>query len=308
MAQKHGIYGFCFYHYYFLGKKLLNRPAELILENQDINMNFCFSWANHDWQRTWFGRSKEILLKQEYGEKNDWISHFEYLLPFFKDSRYMKVENKPIFLIYDSLAIGKCKELMECWNALAKKNGFTGVYFIQTLTGGEIDNRKIQFDAVCEFEPFYTTNHRMTKIFYQWKRGKTLLRRLYNKIKKDSEVIELFLNYDLIYKSLLLRRPKGNVRIIPGAFVDWDNSPRKQYDSTVFKNVSPEKFKEYLYRQLIKCKQQYKSEFLFLNAWNEWGEGTYLEPDEQYGYAYLEAVKSAIEKVDGNFLLINATA
>ena len=124
LAQKYGIYGFCYYHYWFNGKKLLEKPAEEILRLGKPSLPFCFSWANESWSRTWYSSKKEVLLKQEYGAEKEWESHFNYLLPFFKDERYIKVDNKPLFLIYKPSLILELDRMISFWEKLAIKEGF----------------------------------------------------------------------------------------------------------------------------------------------------------------------------------------
>lgn len=136
LARKYGIYGFCFYHYWFNGKLLLEKPSQNLLANKDIELRFCFSWANEPWARTWDGKNREVLMPQEYGGENEWKKHFEYLLPFFKDNRYIRVNGKPMFLIYKSASIAKCEDMMLYWQKLAKDAGLTGIHFVETLKNG----------------------------------------------------------------------------------------------------------------------------------------------------------------------------
>lgn len=146
LARQYGIYGFCFYHYYFKnGRKILERPAENLLRWRDILLRYCFSWANMSWVRTWHNFTirgswaskfeqyvegeSSVLLEQKYGEEADWIAHFNYLLPFFKDERYIKIDDKPFFVFHEISDIACITEMTSCWRTLAKKNGFSDMFF-----------------------------------------------------------------------------------------------------------------------------------------------------------------------------------
>lgn len=306
LLEKYNIYGLCFYHYWFKdGKKLLEKPAELLLQNANINMNFCFSWANEPWTRTWDGKSGEIIMPQEYGAEKEWQAHFEYLLPFFKDKRYIKVEGKPVFLLYKSSDIPQLEKKLAFWQLLAKKNGLPGVYLINTLRTKD-DISKVQsfnqdtFSAHVEFEPRYSLLNapKMYKLKkYSYKRTRKTLDK-FIKIKKP---INLADNYDKIVQLSLSKKKLENVNTIPGAFVEWDNTPRVGKNGSYIKGFTIEKFKEYMNLKIEKGITEYKSPFLFINAWNEWAEGTYLEPDEKYGYSKLEILKELSEKMDKKY-------
>ncbi|MBU5455562.1 glycosyltransferase WbsX family protein [Caproiciproducens sp. MSJ-32] len=296
LAKKYGIYGFCYYHYWFKGKKLLEKPAEEILKLKSPKLPFCFSWANEPWTRAWDGREKEVLMPQDYGDKNDWVEHFNYLLPFFKDERYIKIDNKPMFLIYRSASIPCCDEMIELWNDFAVKNGFNGIYFIKTLNSFEIDTKNKNFNAQVEFEPMFTLVH-------DYGVSKKIIRKMKSLLRNSINFKNyLFLNiedYDYVWQRIIKRKRNYQLTTYLGAFVDWDNSPRKGTKATIFKGSNPEKFKNYFKEQVKKSKQN-GTEFLFINAWNEWAEGTYLEPDKKYGFAYLEAIKEVLLEHEQN--------
>jgi len=151
LAKQNNIFGFCYYHYYFEGKKLLEKPLENLLRRKDLDFPFCISWANHNWTRTWDGKEKKILMKQGYGNEKTWHEHFQYLLPFFQDKRYIKINNKPIFIIFWSSQFDKIDEMIELWNHLAKENGFDGMYFIEMLNHNQKKATSNLSSAVIEF-------------------------------------------------------------------------------------------------------------------------------------------------------------
>lgn len=290
IAKEHGVYGFCYYHYWFRGKKLLEKPIEEVLKNQSPDFPFCFSWANEPWTRTWDGQAKHVLMDQDYGDRDDWTAHFNYLLPFFKDKRYIRIENKPVFIIYRSASIPKCDKMLLMWDNLAKKNGLYGIYFITTLTSFKLDKLNKHFDAQIEFEPMYTYSHDYDISQKIIRKIKTLFRK-YLKLKRP-----IFLNrisYDYLWKKMITRK-KGVSKTFLGAFVDWDNSSRKGTEAFIVTGTSPEKFEKYLKVQIQRARTIYKTDFVFINAWNEWAEGTYLEPDKKNGFKYLNAIKNAL--------------
>ncbi|TKH45924.1 glycosyl transferase [Paenibacillus terrae] len=283
LAKSYGIYGFCYYHYWFKGKLLLETPLQQVLASNHPDLPFCLSWANEPWTRIWDGgeNEKNILMPQEYGDEEDWREHFQYLLKIFSDSRYILIKDKPVFLIYRPENIPRCREMLVLWNKLARENGLPGIYFVQTLGGFPIE-KQAGFDASVEFEPHYTFAHGG-----DW--------RIWNYLRiKDQQ--HLTFDYDYVWSLILNRshRREGEP-IFTGAFVDWDNTPRRQIDGVSCIGAAPHKFEWYLTRQLERTERLYQSEFLFINAWNEWGEGAYLEPDTRHGHAYLQAVRNALD-------------
>jgi hypothetical protein len=294
IAKEYGIYGFCFYHYWFKGKKLLEKPIELFIQNDELESPFCLSWANVPWTRTWYDEEKTVLMPQDYGDEKDWKEHFDYLLQMFNDERYIKIDNKPVFLIYNSSEIEQCNEMMRFWTKLAKKNGFPGIYFINTLTSFPLGKKDLDFDAQVQFEPGFTLRHEMNKIWRIKRKIVVASRRIFRKYGIYNSVENLF-DYDKFYK-LILRSKKNNTKIKTylSVFPDWDNTPRRGFASSIYLNSTPEKFEKFLTEQIKNSKKYYNSDILFINAWNEWGESAYLEPDKRYEFKYLEAVKNAL--------------
>ncbi len=292
LVNDYGMYGLCFYHYWFNGKLLLEKPAELLLENKDINLKFCFSWANEPWSRTWSGNNKQVLISQSYGDKSEWKAHFNYLLPFFNDGRYIKEDNRPMFLIYRSLSIPCCKEMMEMWEELAKEAGFKGMHFVETLRGDEEDKRDLPFKAKVEFEPRRSINPR-NYIYITYGRIRRRVLKLTNKIFGTSFPLEPVIKYEEATKgSLEMLSPVGTYG---GVFVGWDNTARRGLASTIVLPPSKEEFYEYLKKKVKITKEIYQTDYVFVNAWNEWAEGTYLEPDETHKFEYLEMIKKIVD-------------
>ncbi|WP_086931423.1 glycosyltransferase WbsX family protein [Agarilytica rhodophyticola] len=286
LADKHNVHGFCFYHYWFKGKKLLEKPAELFLSSPDIGGRLCFSWANETWSRTWNGTDKDILIKQSYGEENDWLDHIRYLIPFFKDERYIKVNGRPMFLIYNISKIKKFEDMINVWNRELDAEGLLPIHVVETLNSFNLGVKSDLIDAQVEFEPWYTIRN-------DWKL------RLLMKIKRT--VRSVFRKYDEIprifhstipYNRLVSRSLERDVSrsIYKGLFPDWDNSARKSHlkNSTIVSGASPDKFGDAIFAMNKLASEGSSGEYIFVNAWNEWAEGAYLEPDTKYGTQYLE--------------------
>lgn len=285
VAEKYNIDGMIFYHYYFRGKKLLEKPIELLLQHKDIPMNFFFCWANHSWYRSWEG-SKELLLKQEYGLEKDWEIHFQYLIKFFLDERYEKINNKPLLLIYDNTFEEK-KRLLEYFNRRCIDYGFSGICTIEQCNGYSNEQvsksleqtyKTSEFIAIrepaeCRIEYIHNTKYILSRI--RKKLGKIMdFNRQHFVEKYDGNKM-----YDI-----MIEKFPNNKTVIPGLFFEWDNTPRHSYRGYVITPPSKEKFMEYM--DTIK-----ESEYVFINAWNEWCEGMMLEPTKSNGYKYLEWLK-----------------
>jgi lipopolysaccharide biosynthesis protein len=281
LAKNHGVDAFCFYHYWFDGKLLLEKPIENFLKRKELNIPFCLSWANEPWTRTWDGKEKEILINQSYTGQNDIVSHIKYILPFFKDDRYIKIENKPLFLVYRTNNIKYLDQLIDVWNSVARDEGFDGVYFCETLTGFQRRKHSPITNGMVYMEPMWLVG----------KKSKFMkLLTVKHGILKQNRIE----NYDKIWNKIIIEE-EVNENAFCGAFVDWDNSPRKKEKNLVFAGSTPEKFEYYLGMQYEKAKKA-NSPYIFVNAWNEWAEGTYLEPDTYYQTKYLEAIKKVKER------------
>lgn len=288
LMKKYGIDGQCMYHYWFKdGKQILEKPAEILLASKDIDMPFCFCWANQSWANSWSAvkgtnvwcKDREtmekdsgnngLLLEQQYGEKSDWEEHFNYLLPFFKDDRYVKEDGKPLFVLYQTRFIDVLQNMREYWNQLAKQNGFEGIFFIGANCG---DNKYV--DEILYPAPQF------------------VLQEFKNSNNSYSEM--RVLDYDKIWKHIIvnaLNNSDGNY----GAFVGYDDSPRRGEKGHIIENATPKSFAENL-SKIIAINNYHKKSITFINAWNEWGEGMHLEPDVKWGESFLEAVLYAKNK------------
>lgn len=286
LMKKYGIDAQCIYHYWFRdGRQILEKPAQNLLQWRDVYMPFCFCWANESWARTWSRISNKnpwantfekkrglndsgILLEQKYGEEGQWKQHFEYLIDFFKDDRYIKIDNKPVFVIYKAALIPCLAEMTKKWNQWAREYGFAGVYIIGA-NGNQASEKSL--DEILYHEP----QHTMSIFDYR---------------KKDRTNIQI-LDYDEVWEEIL-NFYSTSKKVIYGGFVDYDDTPRRGKEGIIVENADPERFKVYL-AELIAKNIANGNDMIFINAWNEWGEGMYLEPDQKYGEKYLDAVRYA---------------
>ena len=307
LAKRYGIFGFCYYHYWFKdGKKLLEKPAEQMLANKAVDLPFCFSWANENWSRNWDGGNREIIARQDYGGKADWEAHFRYLIPFFRDERYITVRGKPLFIIYKPEEIVDVYQMCAYWRKRAVEEGFPGLClaFQFPTYYADIFYRDDVFDYRIAFEPVYSRN------LERWKQPGSskkvqLLRRLlgenavsaYRKHRGQSappgaksKSLSLYF-YEETWDNIL--NAAWTPELLPGALVDWDNTPRNKH-GVAYAGFSVEAFENGM-RRLIERARAENKPMLFINAWNEWGEGAFLEPDEKYGFAKLEAIEHALK-------------
>lgn len=304
IAKKYGIYGFCYYHYWFDGHMLMEKPMELMLENKEVDLPFCICWANENWTKAWAQHSRKVLIAQTYGDRKDWERHFNYLLPFFKDKRYIYKDGMPVFVIYRPELIPTLRPMLELWDQLAKQNGLKGIVYMyqqhdydhRTADTGDLFSYAIEYEPgrVRGYYPkFPKKEQQICSLKISFRRGLNLL---VNKLHlKQTKLSSVCYSYDDAWKRILALKPTDN-KLMPGAFVDWDNTPRYKSRASIFQGATPEKFERYLTQQICHARDDYKKDMIFMFAWNEWGEGGYLEPDEKYGYGMLEAVHNALDK------------
>ncbi len=295
LAKKYNIYGFCIYHYWFdEGKQLLEKPMEILLAHPEIDINYCICWANETWARNWYGQFNSVLMKQEYRGIKEYKAHFDYLLPFFKDKRYIKVDNKPMVNIYRCEDIEDLESFRLLWDDLARQNGFSGIYIVSARTGRKkIEARTHLIDAFYNFEPGYTRNHIETFCDLFLERVWTIFAKGMNKFFKTN-IVENKVDARKVYFRMKEQNRQLEKPVYPGVFVKWDNTPRRGKKGIVYFHTAPNLFGEQLkYILQFNNKMCVDNEFIYINAWNEWGEGCYLEPDESDKYSYLEEVKKA---------------
>lgn len=313
LAKKYGIYGFCYYHYWFNGKMLLEKPMEQMLANKKVDIPFCICWANEAWSKRWVGEGRKVLIKQFYGKEKEWIEHYNYFSKFFKDERYIFDNGMPVIVIYKPGIIPCMKDMLICWENCAKKDGFKGLTkmcVINNPNSSKLDENVYLFDYLINWEPVMSMSSDETSFldplktlrrnFLNWGSIKTgidlyqysiidKLRSMKNKKKNNS-----FVDFETVAKTSLNRKPvlKNN---IPGGFLRLDNSPRYGNNGSGTKNENPEIFKKYLIDLIKNTKDVYEKDYIFFYAWNEWAEGGFLEPETIHKMEYLEAIKESLE-------------
>jgi lipopolysaccharide biosynthesis protein len=309
LAKAHGISAFCHYHYWFDGRSLLSRPTDLFLANKDIDFQFCLAWANETWSRRWDGQDHQILIEQTHPPtKASWGRHFDRLIGAWTDERALRVDGKPVFLIYRPYKIAQLPSMLDYWQERARAHGLDGIHFVCMVQSYFPPWEHLKhFDAAMLFQPFEAAQAIAdaappTHVPLWRTLGGKVLDRLPFAVRDPIQNITQAstrprrLDYDATWERILARPTDKHVPVYPGAFVDWDNTARYRRRATIFRGAAPEKLEGYLRRLVDKVAREAIGEpLVFINAWNEWAESAYLEPDERYGLAYLEAVRRALE-------------
>jgi lipopolysaccharide biosynthesis protein len=291
LAREAGLTGFCYYHYWFQGKRLLHRPIDEVLAARRPDFPFCLCWANENWTRRWDGMETEILLQQTYSAEDD-LNHIEALLPFFKDRRYITVEGKPLFLVYKASKHPDIRAALDLWRRKAAQNGLPGLF----LCNVEIDlpdhgfGPQHGFDASVEFAPDWVFLPRCNRDSFFWKALGRLGVKCKNSIRHSV--------YD--YADLagrMMAKPPAPYPLLPCVTPSWDNSARRKRYARIFHGSTPEKYEQWLATVIQRERQRPGGKGLvFINAWNEWAEGNHLEPCQKWGRQYMEATRRALEQ------------
>ncbi|RMA57976.1 glycosyltransferase WbsX family protein [Ulvibacter antarcticus] len=303
LAKEYGVDGFIYYQYWFSSKKmLLQRPSEEMLKSKSPDLPFCFCWANETWKGIWHGLDNpEVLIEQEYEGKEGYTAYFNYLLPFFQDSRYIKVANMPMFHIYRIGDIPDLEVFTNTFNALAKKAGFDGIYFVATVNADH--------DSILKNDAIY--GQVGLDVFLKMRYGnknqfskESLLGKVENRIKKAVSTSNkvgvrkkpLLFDYADGVAHLNIKFP--NKKYISCVFPNWDNSARSGKKSLIFKNADPKAWQKHLQIAVDELKENPENpKFVVIKSWNEWAEGNHLEPDKKFGRQWLEAVKAVKDKI-----------
>lgn len=285
LMKDYGLTGMIYYHYYFCGRKLLEKPAENLLGWEDIQQPFFFCWANHSWRKTWNGTS-ELLVEQTYGSEKDWEDHFQYLLPFFQDKRYEKINNKPVFMFFEPNFAVK-KEIVNYFNGRCKDYGFRGIFIINTAF-----NAQDLVEINSKVEEIWYLREPSTSTTLYIDSLQSIPHIIISRLRKiiSSKYVNKY-NGDTLLKART--GFVSGIKYIPGVFFGWDNTPRHGSRGEIINSPSKNSFMKYM--DSIK-----DSEYVFVNAWNEWCEGMMLEPTKENGYKYLEWIKEWTDKNDKN--------
>lgn len=291
MAKECGIHGFCYYHYWFTGKRVLYEPLDRKINNPKEDLPFMMCWANENWTRVWNGADRDVLLKQEYSFEDDY-KHILHLIAYFKDDRYIKVNDKPIFVVYRPDLFPDIKKTISIWREEVKKVGFKDLYVgFANRYEFEYKIEKNGFDFAFEFQPKFWNTPKIESP------PRSLIKKVIRRIKKKLKIKVTSLVYYYDYATFSKKQVNLNFRnkIYPGITPMWDNAARRKDGAFILHNSTPEKYKNWL----IHIKENYHwdtvpEKFLFINAWNEWAEGNHLEPCQKWGTAYLEATKEIL--------------
>lgn len=279
MAKEYSIYGFCFYYYWFSGRRILEKPVDVFFEN-NIDFPFCFCWANENWTKRWDGGNNEVLLENEHSIEND-NRFIEDVIPYMKDKRYITYDGLPVIVVYRPDILTNSKETFKYWKAKAIEAGLPGL-FVANVAFYNIDNpNDWGADALVEFPP------------HQYLPNAFALR-------TPQITNSQFSGNIMDYRSVMtdsINRSHDDFLFIHSAMPSWDNTARRQNDPFTFVNSSPQLFEYWLRRQCVKttADPKNKEKFVFINAWNEWAEGAHLEPCLKYGHEHLKAVKRATQ-------------
>jgi hypothetical protein len=275
LAAQHGIDAFCYYHYWFEGRRLLGRPLDEVLRTKDPELPFCLCWANEDWRANWDGRTGEVLVQQRYSESDD-LDHIRWLLQVFRDERYLRVDGKPLMLVYRALDLPDPVRTTELWRREARREGVGELMLcrVNSFDDDHGDPRPLGFDAAVEFQPDWSVLWRLPA------RADT----------RPHSVVD----YATVVKAMLAK-PEPPWRRFPCVTPRWDNSPRKPDASYVLEGSTPELYGAWLSTLVEReMARGATDQLVFVNAWNEWGEGAHLEPCTSWGRAYLEAHRDAM--------------
>lgn len=311
LAKEYGIYGFCYYHYWFNGRRILERPLNEKMKNPKEDLPFMLCWANENWSRRWDGSENDILLEQKYSA-DDHRKHIEHLIPYFKDPRYIRIDGKVVFAIYRTNLIPDLENAIEIWRSVAKEHDVE-LYLIrfEGLVYNGKDFMKRGIDAATEFQPFSALSRmkensnvikglRDEKSFSAAKNS--ILARLATMNKKFSKKKQgsVYLYHDII-NAELSDKWRPNYKLFRCVNPSWDNTARKDKNYIVLHDSTPTMFKNWLKHKLkIFIPFSKEENLLFINAWNEWAEGNHLEPDRKQGVQYLEELRAAINENRGN--------
>lgn len=292
LAKEAGIAGFCYWHYWFgNGRRILERPFNEVIEFKKPDFPFCLAWANETWSGVWHGASDRVLLEQNYPGKQDYIDHFYEILPALMDSRYIRVNEKPLFLVYKPLDIPDIIEFSETFKKEAKKNGLDGIYLVATNVPDEWNPGENGFDAVVQnnVKNILKENNIFIKIKLAIAKN-IFFKKIYHKLFNRPILVFSFSNA----MKFFVKKTNSDFVSYEQIVTGWDNTPRSGLDGVVYTKYTPELFKKHVTEVLQKTKRN-KQDIVFIKSWNEWAEGNYLEPDNRYGGKFLKVLKEALQ-------------
>ena len=295
LAARYGIHGFCFYHYWFNGRRILERPVNEIWRSGQPEFPFCLCWANENWTRRWDGLENDVLLEQRYSEADD-LDHIRSLIPLFLDRRYIRVDDRPLFVVYRASQFPEPEKTTAIWRREAQCAGLKDLFLVRVesfLESG--DPRTIGFDSSLEFQPPWSLSIPRIPRRKWWHRQKL------GTIERGFSENAVFDYEELVRYALAV--PVPPFPRIPCVCPAWDNSPRRQQGAAIFVNSTPQIYERWLREVVNRRRASMTSKenssipwdsLVFINAWNEWAEGNHLEPCQKWGREYLEATRRAL--------------
>lgn len=311
MARGAGIEGFCYYHYWFGGKQLLQRPFNEVLQSGKPDFPFCLCWANHEWTtKTWQSKGdSRVIAEMCYLGDDDYKAHFNYVLPAMRDHRYITVDGKPIFVIYDPYKFADVSHFIGLWRLWAEQSGLPGIHFVAQMNTTSTIRRRA--DGTLErvlpnlessadvynhilalgFDAINSYGRHRAEMLYMGKYRKILSRFL----RQHFACMPVQkVNYPKVVSHFFVPEDKWE-NVYPTIIPQWDRSPRVGRRDVIYVNATPQHFQEHVKHalQVIKGKTE-DHRIIFMKSWNEWGEGNYVEPDIKYGHGYIEALKNAL--------------
>jgi capsular polysaccharide biosynthesis protein len=283
LAKQYGLHGFCFYHYWFAGRRLLDLPLRNWLASSELDFSFCLCWANENWTRRWDGLDDEILIGQKHSAEDD-LAFIADVAPALQDPRYIRVNGKPLLIVYRVPSLPEPKATAERWRQFARANGIGDLYLVSAQTFGTTDPRPYGFDAAVQFPPHSVRLGQYDPI----RKLEVLNPNFTGTVYRYADLVDAYVENS---------RPADYV-LFRSVTPSWDNDARKPGRGYTFHDSTPEIYAGWLEKALRLTKQHNVPEerLVFINAWNEWGEGAHLEPDRKYGYAYLQATADALRK------------
>ncbi len=286
LAQGYGVEAFLYWHYWFAGRRILEQPFNAVLKSGEPKFPFCLAWANHSWNSVWwFGKRGAKLLEQTYPGPEDDRAHFAYLLQAFSDERYLKVDGKALFYLWDPFAFPDLRRTTDLWRELAHAAGLKGLF----LVGRGLNPERLEASG-CDAAN-YEFVHRIRDLkprlplLGDWAyrfRVRRLLRR------------PIIYSYEEVLP-YLLKPGRALDHDYPTVVPNWDSTPRALYSGMVYRDATPELYGRHLRDALATVAHRpLEHRLLFVKSWNEWGEGNYLEPDRQNGRALLQATRAVV--------------
>lgn len=298
LAKAYGIHGFCYYHYWFTGKRLLERPFNEVLASGEPDFPFCLCWANENWTRRWDGLDKEILAEQIYSQDDD-LLHMQYLAQAFQDPRYIRIDGKPLFLVYKASQIPNPLATATTWRDEAHRLGVGDIFLVKVESGGESERNdpvEIGFDAAVEFQPDW---QQLGLPLQSGRRLWSIARKL--KLAESAYGNNYIYDYATIVDRMLAK-PSVEYTRFPCVTPSWDNSARRRDGgATIFRDSTPKLYESWLNTVVQREVSDPNSNgVIFINAWNEWAEGNHLEPCQKLGRAYLEATQKVLKQASSH--------